>query len=227
MQAYMTLQPTFGGFDAAIIAVQNTTFNNNFTITGSHGQQRGHLHHEREPDGHQLPEHLRERLRPQRPGHDDQQQPDRREPVGERLRLDQQPGERHREGDLVDLEHLGQRVRSGVTRPPGPRSPRVWRWGGPGTRTARRARPRRRCSRKLCQVAIAGVCNALPVDGLHAPHLHGRLGMHLRPDVPADRHADRGPRRVDQPGLQPRDRRTTTRSTSRATSRSSTRAASR
>jgi Tfp pilus assembly protein PilX len=37
MQAYMTLQPTFGGFDAAIIAVQNTMFNNNFAITGSQG----------------------------------------------------------------------------------------------------------------------------------------------------------------------------------------------
>jgi Tfp pilus assembly protein PilX len=37
MQAYMTLQPTFGGFDAAVIAVQNTTFNNNFAITGSAG----------------------------------------------------------------------------------------------------------------------------------------------------------------------------------------------
>jgi hypothetical protein len=37
MQAYMTLQPTFGGFDAAIIAVQNTIFNNNFAITGSQG----------------------------------------------------------------------------------------------------------------------------------------------------------------------------------------------
>jgi len=37
MQAYMTLQPTLGGFDAAIIAVQNTTFNNNFAITGSAG----------------------------------------------------------------------------------------------------------------------------------------------------------------------------------------------
>ena len=37
MQAYMTLQPTLGGFDAAVIAVQNTTFNNNFAITGSQG----------------------------------------------------------------------------------------------------------------------------------------------------------------------------------------------
>jgi hypothetical protein len=37
MQAYMTLQPTLGGFGAAIIAVQNTMFNNNFTITGSQG----------------------------------------------------------------------------------------------------------------------------------------------------------------------------------------------
>ena len=37
MQAYMTLQPTLGGFDAAIIAVQNTIFNNNFAITGSQG----------------------------------------------------------------------------------------------------------------------------------------------------------------------------------------------
>ncbi len=34
MQAYMTLAPTFGGFDAAIISVQNTAFNNNFTVTG-------------------------------------------------------------------------------------------------------------------------------------------------------------------------------------------------
>src|SRR5262245_29258472 len=34
MQAYMTLAPTFGGFDAAIIAVTNTNFNNNFTVTG-------------------------------------------------------------------------------------------------------------------------------------------------------------------------------------------------
>ena len=37
MQAYMTLQPTFGGFGAAVIAVQNTIFNNNFTITGAAG----------------------------------------------------------------------------------------------------------------------------------------------------------------------------------------------
>jgi Tfp pilus assembly protein PilX len=34
MQAYMTLEPTYGGFDAAIISVQNTIFNNNFTVTG-------------------------------------------------------------------------------------------------------------------------------------------------------------------------------------------------
>jgi hypothetical protein len=34
MQAYMTLAPTFGGFDAAIISVTNTIFNNNFTVTG-------------------------------------------------------------------------------------------------------------------------------------------------------------------------------------------------
>ena len=34
MQAYMTLAPTYGGFDAAIIAVTNTNFNNNFTVTG-------------------------------------------------------------------------------------------------------------------------------------------------------------------------------------------------
>ena len=34
MQAYMTLAPTYGGFDAAIIAVTNTIFNNNFTVTG-------------------------------------------------------------------------------------------------------------------------------------------------------------------------------------------------
>lgn len=35
MQAYMTLSPSFGGFDAAIIAVTTATFNNNFTINGS------------------------------------------------------------------------------------------------------------------------------------------------------------------------------------------------
>jgi hypothetical protein len=34
MQAYMTLAPTYGGFDTAIIAVTNTNFNNNFTVTG-------------------------------------------------------------------------------------------------------------------------------------------------------------------------------------------------
>jgi hypothetical protein len=34
MQAYMTLTPSFGGFDAAIIAVTTATFNNNFTING-------------------------------------------------------------------------------------------------------------------------------------------------------------------------------------------------
>ena len=34
MQAYMTLAPTYGGFDAAIISVTNTIFNNNFTVTG-------------------------------------------------------------------------------------------------------------------------------------------------------------------------------------------------
>jgi hypothetical protein len=34
MQAYMTLAPTYGGFDAAIISVTNTNFNNNFTVTG-------------------------------------------------------------------------------------------------------------------------------------------------------------------------------------------------
>lgn len=34
MQAYMTLAPAYGGFDAAIIAVTNTNFNNNFTVTG-------------------------------------------------------------------------------------------------------------------------------------------------------------------------------------------------
>ena len=37
MQAYMTLSPTLGGFGAAVIAVQNTTFNNNFIINGSLG----------------------------------------------------------------------------------------------------------------------------------------------------------------------------------------------
>ena len=37
MQAYMTLAPTYGGFDAAILAVTNTTFNNNFTVTGTTG----------------------------------------------------------------------------------------------------------------------------------------------------------------------------------------------
>jgi hypothetical protein len=35
MQAYMTLAPTYGGFDAAIMSVTSTTFNNNFTVTGS------------------------------------------------------------------------------------------------------------------------------------------------------------------------------------------------
>jgi hypothetical protein len=35
MQAYMTLAPSYGGFDAAIMAVTSTTFNNNFTVTGS------------------------------------------------------------------------------------------------------------------------------------------------------------------------------------------------
>jgi len=34
MQAYMTLSPSYGGFGAAIIAVTSTNFNNNFTITG-------------------------------------------------------------------------------------------------------------------------------------------------------------------------------------------------
>ncbi len=34
MQAYMTLTPSYGGFGAAIIAVTSTAFNNNFTITG-------------------------------------------------------------------------------------------------------------------------------------------------------------------------------------------------
>jgi hypothetical protein len=34
MQAYMTLAPSYGGFDAAIISVTNTIFNNNFTVTG-------------------------------------------------------------------------------------------------------------------------------------------------------------------------------------------------
>ncbi len=35
MQAYMTLSPTFGGFDAAIMAVVSASFSNNFTINGS------------------------------------------------------------------------------------------------------------------------------------------------------------------------------------------------
>jgi Tfp pilus assembly protein PilX len=37
VQAYMTLTPNYGGFDAAILSVTNTTFANNFTVTGLTG----------------------------------------------------------------------------------------------------------------------------------------------------------------------------------------------
>jgi Tfp pilus assembly protein PilX len=37
VQAYMTLTPNYGGFDAAILSVTNTTFSNNFTVTGLTG----------------------------------------------------------------------------------------------------------------------------------------------------------------------------------------------
>jgi cytoskeletal protein CcmA (bactofilin family) len=37
VQAYMTLTPTYGGFGEAVLAVTNTTFNNNFTISGNIG----------------------------------------------------------------------------------------------------------------------------------------------------------------------------------------------
>jgi Tfp pilus assembly protein PilX len=37
VQAFMTLTPNYGGFDAAILSVTNTTFANNFTVTGLTG----------------------------------------------------------------------------------------------------------------------------------------------------------------------------------------------
>ncbi len=37
MQAYMTLTPTYGGFGAAILAVNPTIFNNNFQVAGNNG----------------------------------------------------------------------------------------------------------------------------------------------------------------------------------------------
>jgi hypothetical protein len=37
MEAYLRLVPTYGGFGAAIVAVTNTTFNQNFVITGQEG----------------------------------------------------------------------------------------------------------------------------------------------------------------------------------------------
>jgi hypothetical protein len=37
MQAYMNLTPTYGGFGAAILAITNTAFSNNFTIAGNNG----------------------------------------------------------------------------------------------------------------------------------------------------------------------------------------------
>jgi len=37
VQAYMTLTPNYGGFDAAVLAQTNTTFANNFTISGNSG----------------------------------------------------------------------------------------------------------------------------------------------------------------------------------------------
>src|SRR5262245_8754882 len=37
MQAYVTLTPNYGGFGSAILAVTNTTFSNNFSILGQNG----------------------------------------------------------------------------------------------------------------------------------------------------------------------------------------------
>ena len=37
MQAYVTLSPNYGGFGSAILAVTNTTFQNNFSILGQNG----------------------------------------------------------------------------------------------------------------------------------------------------------------------------------------------
>lgn len=37
VQAFMTLTPNYGGFDAAILSVTNTTFSNTFTVTGLTG----------------------------------------------------------------------------------------------------------------------------------------------------------------------------------------------
>ena len=71
----MTLSPNYGGFDAAILSVTNTSFTNNFTVTGRTGNDgdvyimNGNLVVTNSPDG------LRQRLRPQRISVDVQQQP--------------------------------------------------------------------------------------------------------------------------------------------------------
>ena len=58
----------------------------------------------------------------------------------------------------------------------------------------------------LCQVAIAGVCNALPWTGYTLHTYTGASACTAARTFLRDRHADRGSRALDQRGLQPRDR---------------------
>ena len=152
--------------------------------------------------------------------HDDQQQQDHREPVGERIDLDQQPGERDGQGDLLDLEHLGERGRSAGTRPPATTIAAGLAVGGTRYANSPQGPPPTQVFPLLCQVAIAGVCNALPWTGYTLHTFTGASACTSARTFLRDRHADRRSRGVDQPGLQPRDREQRRRSTSPATSRS-------
>ena len=105
LETFVRLTPNYGGFGAAILAVNGTTITNSFTITGQQRQRRRHLHPERELPRHEPDDALREHLRPERDRADREQLHRQGERVGQRLGHAPERGDDPGRRPVLDRRH--------------------------------------------------------------------------------------------------------------------------